>query len=149
MSSERVRDTHVPERHTRHGNHEPSAVRRRRTAQVPLVFEPTGTASPGTTSPGDGQMSDPTPTSTAEPDAGEPLATEGSWVLEAGTVDAADLSLVDGGMVTLVPVDGELVGRAACNEYGAAYCIEGATIEIGLTGQTEMACDERRMGVEA
>lgn len=77
------------------------------------------------------------------------LATDGSWVLEAGTVDGADLSLVDGAMVTLVPAEGQFSGRAACNEYSADYDVQGDDIQIGLAGQTEMACDERRMGVEA
>jgi heat shock protein HslJ len=62
------------------------------------------------------------------------------WELESGTIDGAEVTLVDSHPVTLTMTDEEIGGTAACNGYGATVTVSGSTIEIGELASTAMAC---------
>lgn len=70
------------------------------------------------------------------------LATDGVWILDAGTVDDEPLAVDDDAAVTLDVGDGELVGQSACNDHGAEFEVDGDGLSILLTWGTEMGCGE-------
>jgi heat shock protein HslJ len=63
-----------------------------------------------------------------------------AWELEEGTIDGADLTLVEGHPITLSMTDGQASGTAACNGYFGTVSISGAEISFTGLGATEMAC---------
>jgi heat shock protein HslJ len=67
--------------------------------------------------------------------------TETAWVLESGTVDGAEIALVDSHPITLTFDEGQAGGSAGCNTYGAAYEISGAEISFDEAISTMMACE--------
>jgi heat shock protein HslJ len=76
--------------------------------------------------PGEQASSDPTTT---------------AWVLDSGTLDGAEVPIVDGYPITLVfDEDGQAGGKSACNNYFAGYTIAAAEISFDDAGQTMMAC---------
>ncbi len=83
-------------------------------------------------------------TACANPDeegASDPTAN--SWVLQAGTLDGADIPLVADHPITLTfNVDeGTIGGTSACNQYFGAYELSGNTLTFDGLGSTMMACD--------
>ncbi len=63
------------------------------------------------------------------------------WTLESGTVDGAEVPIVDGYPITLAFVeDGQVAGKAACNNYFAGYTLSAAEISFTDAGSTMMAC---------
>lgn len=65
---------------------------------------------------------------------------EGSWQLVSGTVDGAEVPVIETHPITIV-FDGEQVsGVAACNNYTGSYTLEGSSIEFGNIATTRMAC---------
>lgn len=66
----------------------------------------------------------------------------GHWLLDSGTLDGADIVMVDGHPITMT-LDGSRVGgRAACNSYGGSYTIDesGAFTIVDGLAVTEMWC---------
>lgn len=67
--------------------------------------------------------------------------TTSSWVLESGTVDGAEVPIVDGYPITLVfDEDGQAGGKSACNNYFAGYTVSATEISFEDAGSTMMAC---------
>ena len=82
---------------------------------------------------------------------GPPAALEpdGPWELVEGTVGGQPLGLIEDARVTL-NVDGSNVsGQAACNQYFGELAIESGRVSTDGFGQTEMACAEPVMALEA
>jgi heat shock protein HslJ len=77
----------------------------------------------------------------AEEAASDPTAN--AWVLEAGTVDGADIPILDDHPITLVfnTEDGTAGGTSACNQYFAAYTLSGSDLTFDDAGSTMMACE--------
>lgn len=68
--------------------------------------------------------------------------TETGWVLESGTLNGEDITLVDTHPITLeFGEDGTAGGSSGCNTYGAAYTISGAEISFEPAISTMMACE--------
>jgi len=65
-----------------------------------------------------------------------------SWVLEAGTLNGADLPVVADHPITLVfdTEAGTAGGTSACNQYFGSYTLSGNELTFGDMGQTMMAC---------
>jgi len=74
---------------------------------------------------------------------------EGSWVLAAGTLDGADMPIVDDHRITLTIEGAQIGGTAACNSYGGRVVAGAGGMRIEQLSQTEMACDEPAMAAEA
>jgi len=73
----------------------------------------------------------------------------GAWQLVQGTVAGNPLPLVEDARVTLI-VDGSNVsGQAACNQYFGEFSLIDGQVSIPGVGQTEMACAEPVMVLEA
>ena len=73
----------------------------------------------------------------------------GAWQLVQGTVAGNPLPLVEDARVTLI-VDGSNVsGQAACNQYFGEFTLIDGQVTIPGVGQTEMACAEPVMVLEA
>ncbi len=93
-------------------------------------------------STGDGGADDGSSTTGDDADGTEPdgdvFGTD-EWVLTSGTVDGADLSLLDTHPVTLRVDGGEVGGTAACNSYFGTV-VDDTTLFEGFA-VTEMACD--------
>ena len=82
---------------------------------------------------------------------GPPAALEpdGPWQLVEGTVGGQPLGLIEDARVTL-NVDGlNVSGQAACNQYFGELAIESGRVSTAGFGQTEMACAEPVMALEA
>ena len=102
-------------------------------ALAALAFVACG-ASSGTTTPSG-------PPAALEPD--------GPWQLAEGTVGGQPLALIEDARVTL-NVDGSNVsGQAACNQYFGELTIADGRVSTTQLGQTEMACAEPVMALEA
>jgi heat shock protein HslJ len=67
-----------------------------------------------------------------------------SWVLQAGTLDGADIPIVDGFPITLIfdQPEGMAGGKAACNQWFGAYTLSGNELTFADMGQTMMACTD-------
>ena len=65
-----------------------------------------------------------------------------SWVLEAGTLNGADLPVVADHPINLVfdTEAGTAGGTSACNQYFGSYTLSGNELTFGDMGQTMMAC---------
>jgi len=65
-----------------------------------------------------------------------------SWVLEAGTLNGADIPIVDGHPITLIfdEPEGMAGGTSACNQYFGGYTLSGNELTFEDMGQTMMAC---------
>ena len=79
-------------------------------------------------------------------DGGESL--DGAWQLRSGTVDGANISLLDDYRVTATIAGDEIGGRAACNLYGARLHLDGESIAFEDMGWTAMLCEPQVMEVE-
>ena len=69
--------------------------------------------------------------------------TTNAWVLEAGTLDGADIPVVADRPITLVfdTETGSAGGTSACNQYFAAYTLSGSELTFDDVGSSMMACD--------
>ena len=65
---------------------------------------------------------------------------EGSWQLVSGTVDGTEVPILDTHPITIVFEGDQASGVSACNNYSAAFTLDGASIEFGDIVMTEMAC---------
>ena len=77
--------------------------------------------------------------------------TTDSWVLEAGTLDGADISIVEEFPITLIFDEPEKTagGTSACNQWFGSYTLSGNELTFTDIGQTMMACvDEGVMDSE-
>jgi heat shock protein HslJ len=78
--------------------------------------------------------------------------TTNAWVLEAGTLDGADIPVVDGFPITLIfdEPEGTAGGKSACNQWFGGYTLSGNELTFTDLGGTLMACtDEGVMESEA
>lgn len=89
----------------------------------------------------------------ADPDeAGASDPTTNAWVLEAGTLDGADIPIVAGYPITLIfdQPEGTAGGKSACNQWFGGYTLSGNQLTFTDVGGTLMACtDEGVMDSEA
>jgi heat shock protein HslJ len=67
-----------------------------------------------------------------------------SWVLQAGTLDGADIPIVDGYPITLVfdQPEGMAGGKSACNQWFGPYTLEGNELTFSGIAGTLMACTD-------
>lgn len=72
----------------------------------------------------------------------------GVWRLTGLVVDDDPVDLPEGAEVTLEVVDGQAVGRAACNRYGAALTVVGSSVRVAQARRTLMACEEPLLRLE-
>lgn len=79
----------------------------------------------------------------SEPGASDP--TESAWVLESGTLDGADVPIVDDHPITLIFEGTGIAGTSACNSYFGGYTINGAEIAFTGVGSTMMACEPQEV----
>lgn len=71
----------------------------------------------------------------------EPTALSGSqWELLFFNIDGTEQALAPGSMITAEFTDEEVVGSAGCNQYGAAYTLDGQNLTIEQAMMTQMAC---------
>ncbi|HJQ90528.1 MAG TPA: META domain-containing protein [Acidimicrobiia bacterium] len=78
--------------------------------------------------------------------------TANAWVLETGTLDGADIPIVDGFPITLIfdQPEGTAGGKSACNQWFGGYTLSGNELTFTDVGGTMMACvDEGVMETEA
>lgn len=71
-----------------------------------------------------------------------------SWVLTTYDVSGMATAVPAGTRVDATFADGRVSGSAACNAYNAPVTISGATIEVGPTVTTAMACEPDVMALE-
>jgi len=75
-----------------------------------------------------------------------------SWVLEAGSLNGADIPIVEGFPITLIfdEPEGTAGGKSACNQWFGGYTLSGNELTFTDVGGTMMACvDEGVMESEA
>jgi heat shock protein HslJ len=73
-----------------------------------------------------------------------------SWRLVAGSISALAADAPPEAVVTIAFEDGQVHGTAACNSYFGAYeAGDDGSISFDALGQTEMACEEPLMALEA
>lgn len=91
-------------------------------------------------------------TSCADPgEEGASDPTTNAWVLEAGTLDGADIPIVDGYPITLIfdEPEGTAGGTSACNQWFGGYTLSGSQLTFTDIAGTLMACvDEGVMDSE-
>ena len=80
---------------------------------------------------------------------GEPFDPQGSWELSSGSVNGAEIPIVDDHPITLTIEGAEIGGTAACNSYGGRLTITDGRLEIRDLGMTAMGCEEPLMAAEA
>jgi heat shock protein HslJ len=69
-------------------------------------------------------------------------AAEGiTWQLVEQSIDGEMTALPDDVVVTLILVDGQAGGSGGCNNYFAAYELDGASLTFGEIGATMMFCE--------
>jgi heat shock protein HslJ len=79
-------------------------------------------------------------TACADPGGQRADPTAFAWELASGSVDGAEIPVVDGHPITLSFSEDAATGTAACNGYGATVTTSGAEITFSGLGATEMAC---------
>ena len=60
----------------------------------------------------------------------------GSWVLVSGSTATGPLGVAPGSRVSLIFEDGQLGGRAPCNDYGSDYDLDGEELELTGDGMS-------------
>lgn len=84
------------------------------------------------------------------PDTSEdPFDPQGSWELTSGSIDGAEIRVVDDHPITLTIEGAEVGGTAACNSYGGRLTVTDGRLEIRDLGMTAMGCEEPVMAAEA
>jgi heat shock protein HslJ len=70
--------------------------------------------------------------------------TANAWVLEAGTLDGADIPIVEGYPITLIfdEPEGTAGGKSACNQWFGGYTLSGNELTFSDIGGTLMACTD-------
>ena len=70
--------------------------------------------------------------------------TTNAWVLEAGTLDGADIPIVEGYPITLIfdEPEGTAGGKSACNQWFGGYTLSGNELTFSDIGGTLMACTD-------
>ena len=79
----------------------------------------------------------------------EPFDPQGSWELSSGSVNGAEIPIVDDHPITLTIEGAEIGGTAACNSYGGRLTVTDGRLEIRDLGMTAMGCEEPAMAAEA
>ena len=79
----------------------------------------------------------------------DPFDPQGSWELISGSVDGAEIPIVDDNPITLTIEGAEIGGTAACNSYGGRLTVIDGRLEIRDLGMTAMGCEEPLMAAEA
>lgn len=89
----------------------------------------------------------------SEPAAVDPTGSD--WALESGTIDGAEIPVLDTHPITMVFEEDGAGGTSACNQYSGSYQLSGTELAFSDLIQTEMACvpdevmDSERMYLEA
>lgn len=70
--------------------------------------------------------------------------TTNAWVLEAGTLDGADIPIVEEYPITLIfdEPEGTAGGKSACNQWFGGYTLSGNELTFSDIGGTLMACTD-------
>jgi heat shock protein HslJ len=63
------------------------------------------------------------------------------WQLTAFANGGVVHSLIEGSEVTAMFQEGQIRGNASCNQYFAAYRLDGDRLEVGDIGATKMGCE--------
>ena len=71
-----------------------------------------------------------------------------SWALKTYDVSGTATAVPAGTRVDAKFADGKVSGSSGCNVYNATVTISGATIKVGTTATTMMACDAARTALE-
>lgn len=74
---------------------------------------------------------------------------EGSWILTDGTLDGAEVPIVEGSAPTMTVAGSRVSGTAACNGYGTRIVVTDGVTRFDEWGSTAMACEEPLMASEA
>ena len=74
---------------------------------------------------------------------------EGSWQLTSGTVDGADVPILENHAITIDFEGDQVSGVAACNSFSGSFTRDGTSIEFGNIAMTEMACIDPPEAMEA
>jgi heat shock protein HslJ len=83
-------------------------------------------------------------------DATEAASTaDGDWVMASGSLDGAEVPVVDGYRITMSIAGGDIGGTAACNSYGGTVERDETTFRVVEFSVTEMACEPPVMASEA
>lgn len=66
------------------------------------------------------------------------------WILQAGTLDGADVPIVEGYPITLIfdQPEGQAGGKSACNQWFGPYTLSGNELTFGEVAGTLMACTD-------
>lgn len=100
-----------------------------------------------------GAAGEPVPTPAPIDDSEPGDSIDGAWILTSGSLDGAELVLVDGRDVTMNIDGGQIGGTAACNGYGGTLDVGdeselGGSFVVGELGWTEMGCESEVMDLE-
>jgi heat shock protein HslJ len=70
--------------------------------------------------------------------------TTNAWILDAGTLDGADIPIVEGYPITLIfdEPEGTAGGKSACNQWFGGYTLSGNELTFTDIGGTLMACTD-------
>ena len=68
------------------------------------------------------------------------------WTLQGA--DKGDLATASGRAVTIAFTGDRVSGNSGCNEYSAAYSVQGDVLTIGPVGATKRGCADEPMAVE-
>jgi heat shock protein HslJ len=76
-------------------------------------------------------------------DSGPDVDVLGSWVLVSGSTPRGPLDVAPGSRVSLTFADGQVGGRAPCNDYGTDYDVDGDGLDLdgGGISSTLAGCD--------
>ena len=66
------------------------------------------------------------------------------WILQAGTLDGADVPIVEGYPITLIfdQPEGQAGGKSACNQWFGPYTLSGNELTFGDVAGALMACTD-------
>jgi heat shock protein HslJ len=84
----------------------------------------------------------------AEPSEPGADPTLSDWTLQSGTLDGADIPIVDDHPITLTFEGDGVAGTSACNNYFGGFEIDGTSISFSEMGSTQMACEPEVMDSE-
>jgi heat shock protein HslJ len=64
------------------------------------------------------------------------------------SVEGAEITIPDGGSITIAFEGGRATGTGGCNRFTGTYEQDGESLSLGRVASTRMACPEEVMGAE-